>query len=202
MAFISLPKLEFSVGPPLEELLERRRSVRDYAPKPVTLAQAATLLWAAQGTTDREGLRTVPSAGALYPLELRIVAGDVSGLAPGIYRYLAPQGVLDLGAEGDWRHALATAALGQSWLADAPLILVFSARYSLTTGKYHQRGVQYVHIEVGHAAQNVLLMAVALNLVAAVVGAFQDERVAEVVGLNVGESPLYLLPIGYPKSLL
>lgn len=198
MNLIRLPRPETGSGHALEQLLARRRSVRDYTGQPLTFAQVASLLWAAQGVNDPQGLRTVPSAGALYPLELYLLAGSVSGLASGIYRHHPREDAIELVAEGDRRRELAMAALGQSWLADAALTLVFAVRYEATTRKYGQRGVQYVHIEVGHAAQNALLMAFALNLGAAVLGAFHDERVANSAGLNRDEVPLYLLPVGHP----
>lgn len=201
MNLIRLPKAETNLGHPLELLLSRRRSVRDFSAQPLALAQVACLLWAAQGITDPRGLRTAPSAGALYPLELYLVAGAVTGLEPGSYRYLPRDGSIERVLAGDQRAALAAAALGQSWLADAAVTLVFAARHGRTTGKYGQRGIQYVHIEAGHAAQNVLLTAVALNLGAAVVGAFDDKHVAAVLGLSKAETPLYLLPIGQAAPL-
>lgn len=198
MFILSLPASEPAPDLSLEQLLARRRSIRDYTSQPLTLGQLAGLLWAAEGITAPPYLRTAPSAGALYPLQLYPMAGNVSSLASGVYRHLPDQSAVGLLAEGDRRRELAAAALGQSWLAEAPLTLVFAARYARTTWKYHRRGIQYVHIEVGHAAQNALLMAVALNLGAAVVGAFHDERVASVLGLNGEETPLYLLPVGHP----
>jgi SagB-type dehydrogenase family enzyme len=131
-------------------------------------------------------------------LEIYLAAGAVTGLSPGIYRYLSGDDALESVAEGDQRATLAAAALGQFWLADAALILTLAACYERTTCKYGRRGIQYVHMEAGHAAQNVLLMAVALNLGAAVVGAFDDERVASAIGLADGETPLYLVPVGHP----
>jgi SagB-type dehydrogenase family enzyme len=196
MSLIKLPRAETALGHPLELLLSRRRSVRDFVSRPVSLAQASCLLWSAQGITDAGGLRTAPSAGALYPLTLYLVAGAVTGLEPGIYRYLPRENAVENIRKGDSRSALAEAALGQSWVADAALSIVFAARYERTTGKYGKRGVQYVHIEVGHATQNVLLTAVALNLGAAVVGAFDDSAVASVAGLAGEETPLYLVPVG------
>ena len=198
MSILSLPKVEPSPPLRLEQLLARRRSIRDYTVQPLTLAQVASLLGAAEGITLAPDLRTAPSAGALYPLQLYLVAGNARGLIPGVYRHLPDPGALEQLAEGDRRNDLAAAALGQSWIAAAPLTLVFTARYARTTKKYHQRGIQYVHIEVGHAAQNALLMAVALNLGAAVVGAFDDGGVVSVVGLDTEETPLYLLPVGHP----
>lgn len=201
MSLIKLPRAETSLGHPLELLLAQRRSVRDYVPTSISLVQASCLLWSAQGVTDLRGLRTAPSAGALYPLEPYLVAGAVTGLTPGIYRYVPQENSVASIQQGDRRTALAVAALGQSWLADAALTLVFAADYERTTRKYGRRGIQYVHIEVGHAAQNTLLTAVALNLGAAVVGAFDDKRVAQVVGLSKEETPLYLLPVGHKAAL-
>ena len=195
---IVLPTVEPGPAQPMGRLLTLRRCIRDYAKRPVTLEQAACLLRAAQGITGAGGLRAAPSAGALYPLEIRLVAGKVSGLEAGIYRYLPSQDALEQAEAGDRRIELAAAALGQSWIADAALTLVFSARYERTTVKYGGRGVRYVHMEVGHAAQNVLLMAVALGLGAAVVGAFDDARIAALARLQREEAPLYLLPAGHP----
>ena len=104
----------------LERLLEQRRSVRAYERAPLSLAEAGQLAWAAQGMTHLEGLRTAPSAGALYPLELFLVAGDVQGMEPGVYRYLPRRHALARLAEGDRRKPLGRAAYGQEWSADAP----------------------------------------------------------------------------------
>jgi SagB-type dehydrogenase family enzyme len=184
----------------LAEAFAKRRSVRDYAERALTLTQIAHLMWAAQGVNDPSGLRTAPSAGALYPLELLLVAGVVSGLASGIYRYHPRHHVLELVAAGDQRRRLAKAALGQTWIADSAAVLVISAVYERTTRKYGPRGKRYVHIEVGHAAQNALLQTAALGLGAGVVGAFDDAAVAKVLALSAAEQPLYLLPVGWPSG--
>jgi SagB-type dehydrogenase family enzyme len=183
-------------GPTLAAALHKRRSMRAYSEAPLTLEQIAQLLWAAQGINDPSGLRTAPSAGALYPLELLLVAGNVDGLEAGVYRYRPGQHALELMLRGDQRRRLAKAALGQSWIARAAVVLVITAVYERTTRKYGDRGRRYVHIEVGHAAQNTLLQAAALHLGAGLVGAFDDTTVAEVLALPASEHVLYLLPIG------
>lgn len=200
MTRITLPESVSLEGPTLAEALLKRRSIRDYAAGSLTLAQVAQLLWAAQGTNDRSGLRTAPSAGALYPLELLLVAGDVAGLTAGVYRYRPRHHALERIAEGDHRSRLAEAALGQSWAARGAAMLVITAIYERTTRKYGHRGKRYVHIEVGHAAQNVLLQAAALGLGAGVVGAFDDAAVARILQLPASEHPLYLLPVGWPTD--
>jgi SagB-type dehydrogenase family enzyme len=194
---IKLPQTESNPGQPLAQLLAQRRCVRKYAHRSVTLANAASLLWAAQGVNADDDLRTAPSAGALHPIEIYLAAGAVTELAPGIYRYLPSAGAIENAAEGDRRVALARAALGQTWVADAALILIIAADYEHTTSKHGRRGKRYVHMEAGHVAQNVLLMAATLNLGSAVVGAFDDKLVVAATGLERHQAPLYLLPVGY-----
>jgi SagB-type dehydrogenase family enzyme len=196
MTRITLPKSVSPEGATLTEALLKRRSIRAYAEESLTLDEVARLLWAAQGSNDPSGLRTAPSAGALYPLEVLLVAGNVSGLEAGVYRYHPRHHVLETIVEGDHRGRLAEAALGQSWVAGAAAMLVITAVYERTTWKYGQRGKRYVHIEVGHAAQNALLQAAALGLGAGVVGAFDDAAVAKILALPDSEHALYLLPIG------
>jgi SagB-type dehydrogenase family enzyme len=156
------------------------------------------LLWATQGTT-RGGHRTAPSAGALYPLEAYLVASRVEGLAPGVYRYEPAAHRLVRLAAGDRSGDLARAAFGQDWLGEAAAIVVLAAVEQRTTAKYGRRGVRYVRMEAGHAAQNVLLQAAALGIGATPVGAFDDARVHKVLGLDAAEQPLYLLPVGRPR---
>jgi len=193
---VDLPRPRLDGGLSVERAIAQRRTVREFAPAPLSLAQVGQLLWAAQGITRDDGRRTAPSAGARYPLQVYLVAGSVTGLTPGVYRYEPATQRLHPVAAGDRRADLASAAVGQSWIARAPAILVFGAIESRTTRKYGARGVRYVHMEAGHAAQNVLLQAESLGLAAAPVGAFRDERVAALVGLGRDERPLYLLPVG------
>lgn len=180
----------------VEEALKRRRSVRSFRDEPLTLAEVSQLLWAAQGITTDWGGRTAPSAGALYPLEVYAVVGEVVGLEPGVYHYRPDGHRLVKRQEGDLRAELAGAALGQAWVREAPVVLVIAAHYRRTTGKYGERGIRYVHIEVGHAGQNIYLQAEALGLGTVIVGAFSDRRVKELLGLE-GE-PLVLMPLGRP----
>lgn len=193
---IVLPAPSLSGGLPLERLLRQRRSVRSFAPAPLSLPEVAQLLWAAQGITAAQGLRTAPSAGALYPLELYLAAGNVAGLAAGVYRY-APHAHRLVPVRGeDVRRALAAAALHQDWMAGAPAIVVLAAVPARTRAKYGGRAMRYVWIEAGHAAENALLQAEDLGLGAVAVGAFDDERVARVLDLPAGTMPLLLLPVG------
>lgn len=192
---VSLPAV--SQSEPLPQLLARRHSQRDYNLTPLTLTELAALLWAAQGRTPHDSSRTAPSAGALYPLELYCLVGAVTGLDAGVYHYRPALHALALHASGDRRVDLADAALDQDWFVTAPAILAFAAEFERTTRKYGERGVRYVQIEVGHAAQNVCLMVTALGCGCATVGAFDDEAVKAVLQLPPREVPLYLLPVGW-----
>jgi SagB-type dehydrogenase family enzyme len=172
-----------------------RRSIRSFSDAMLVLPELGQLLWAGQGITDRAGLRTAPSAGALYPLELYAVVGAVSDMEPGSYHYTAARHDLTGVIEGDRLAALADAA-AQEWIAGAAAAIVISGVVARTTTKYGSRGTRYVYMEGGHAAQNIQLQAVALELGSTVVGAFDDERVKEAVGIEHGAQPLYIIPIG------
>ncbi len=188
------PRLKGTVS--LEETLLKRRSVRDYADVALTLEEVSQLLWAGQGITDTRGGRTAPSAGATYPLEVYLVSGNVQSLAAGIYKYNPKKHELIKVSDGDVRAKLADAALVQTFVAAASIDIVIAAVYERTTWRYGDRGIRYVHIEVGHAAQNICLEAVALGLATVPVGAFHDDRVKSVLGLPANEVPIYILPVG------
>lgn len=184
----------------VERALQERRSIREYGPEPLTLSQVGQLLWAAQGISDEQGHRTAPSAGALYPLEVYLVAGNVERLGAGVYHYRPRSHFLNRVLSGDRRRALQPAALDQEAVGDAPAVIVLAALYERTTGKYGDRGIRYVHMEVGAAAENVYLQAVALQLGTVFIGAFYDDQVQEALQLADDKAPLALLPVGHPAG--
>jgi len=196
---IALPEQSFEGEVSVERALTLRRSVRKFAPEALSLSAVSQLLWAAQGITDPKGLRTAPSAGALYPLEVYLVAGHVSGVRAGVYRYDPRRHRLLRVLDGDRRAGVAEAALDQDWVAKAPAILVIAAIYERTARKYGRRAAHYVDIEVGHAAQNVYLQATALGLGTTMVGAFRDEELSRALGLTGRTKPVGLLPVGKPR---
>lgn len=194
---IPLPEPRYESAISLEKTLLERRSVRSFRDESLNLAETAQLLWAAQGITDEaRGLRTAPSAGALYPMEVYLVVRKTDGLAPGVYRYLPRSHELESVRAGDFSAPLAAAALGQSSIREAAATIVLAGVYARTRGRYGDRTERYVHIETGHVGQNVALQAVALGLSTVVIGAFQDQDVARVVGMSDGEDPLYIIPVG------
>ena len=197
---VDLPRPAVDSGVSVERALRERRSVRAYVPGALTLAELGQLLWAAQGVTAPGGLRAAPSAGALYPLELRVVVGEVAGLEMGVYRYLPGVHRLERSDPRDLRPDLAAAAHQQAWVSDNAALVVISAQYGRTTGKYGPRGVRYAHLEAGHAAENLFLQATALGISTVVVGAFDDAAVTRLLRLEPGEEPLVLMPLGRPDS--
>lgn len=175
----------------VEEAIARRRSVREFARAPLTERELGQLLWAAQGITDRaRGFRTTPSAGATFPLETYVATPD------GIFRYHPKQHALESVKAGDVRRALATAALGQRWVETAAAVIIFTTVPERTTHRYGPRGTMYIHMEAGHAAENLHLQAVAMGLGSAPVGAFDESAVAKILNLTTTETPLYLIPVG------
>ncbi|MBZ5611271.1 MAG: SagB/ThcOx family dehydrogenase [Acidobacteriia bacterium] len=193
---IALPQPRTKGETSLEHCLLNRRSVRSYRDVPLLLDAVGQLLWAAQGVTAEGHLRTAPSAGALYPLEVYLVAGNVDGVSPGLYHYRPERHELLLVKPGDLRQELARATFEQDCVQSAAATILFAAVYARTGGKYGQRATRYVHMEAGHAAQNVCLQAAALGLGTVTVGAFQDDEVKRVAELPESHEPVYLMPVG------
>lgn len=194
---VRLPELETSGRSRIEELIAKRRSVRRYKDKKLSESVISRLLWAAQGISSKDGLRTSPSAGALYPLEIHVVTGGGGELEPGVYRYIPEDHTLIREIAGDIREKLSKAALSQPMIRNAPVSIVISAIYARITGKYGNRGLSYTHMEAGHAAQNVCLLGVELGIGTCTAGAFENEEVKSVLKLPANEEPLYILPLGY-----
>lgn len=201
--FISLPAPTLKGKLSVEEALEARRTVRRFGSRALTLAQLSQLLWAADGVTDpSRGYRSAPSAGALYPLDLYVAVGErlVADLRPGVYHYLPDRHGLKLNREGDVRKELARASLYQSWMAEAPIMVVITGEYARCTRKYGERGVLYTHIEVGHVGQNLFLQAEALGLGAGIVGSFENRAVSQTLSIPEAHEPLLIMPVGHKHS--
>ena len=197
---IKLPPPNLKGKISIEEAIAKRRSVRRFRTQPLSLPQLSQILWSAQGITGTSRYRAVPSAGATYPLEVFIVIGEktVESLQAGTYHYEVDNHSLSLHLEGDLRRELAEAALGQGFIASAPVNIVICALFSRTAYSYSKRGERYVHMEVGHVGQNISLQAIALGLATVMVGAFEDEAVRRVLKIEEQIKPLYIIPIGTP----
>lgn len=177
----------------VEEAISTRRSVREFSRDPLSMDEIGQLFWSAQGITDSaSGHRASPSAGALYPLEVYAVTHD------GVYHYLPANHQLERVIARDLRLSLAGAALGQTAVQEAAVDFVFTGVVSRTSGKYGDRAERFVYMEAGHAAENMLLQALALGLGGVTIGGFSDDAVRTVLALPAGEQPLYIVSIGKP----
>jgi len=189
----------------VEEALSARRSHRSFTNEAISAEDLSQLLWSAYGITyplsgypqTQGGLRTAPSAGALFPLKIYVLIGKVRGIEPGVYRYSSRGHKITRVIDRDVREELSTAALRQEMIKTAPAVIFYSADFSLTTSKYGDRGRdRYVCMDLGHSAQNVYLQAEALHLGTCAIGAFNDEAVRNVMQLPENEEPLYIMPVG------
>ena len=191
---ISLPRPKTKGTMSLEESISRRRSIRSFAPKELSLDEISQILWATQGITDKmQGFRAAPSAGALYPLEIYVVKSD------GVFHYNVEEHSLEKIRSNDVREEIVRAAWGQSFIQQAPVSIVICAVRTRTISRYGSRGNRYVDIEVGHAAENLHLQAVALGLASVPIGAFTDSEVKRILTLPRDTEPIYIIPVGHTK---
>jgi len=203
-AEIALPSPSYKGSVSVEEALKARRTHRSFQSRPLILKQFSQILWGAYGVTDRKYgsfLKTAPSAGALYPLDIYGVVGQgsVETLAPGIYHFRPENHAIELVKQGDLRAEVARQALQQMWMAKAPLMLVITGEYNRSSIKYGLRGATYTHIEAGHVGQNVFLQAEAIGLRAGIVGAFNNQQIIRAMGLSTSHDPLLIMPVGYSE---
>jgi SagB-type dehydrogenase family enzyme len=196
---LTLPPPELRGAMTVEQALHQRRSKREFAAVPLSLADVSQVLWAAQGVTDPRGWRTAPSAGALAPLVVYLVAARVAGLPPGEYRYLPQAHALLPLRSGDLRPELASAALEQAAVREAAAVLVIVAVVQRTQARYGSRAERFVQLEAGHASQNVYLQCTARGLATVFLGAFDELRLLAALGLPADQVPLGLMPFGRAK---
>ena len=205
-----LPSPETDGNISVEKALTSRRSHRNFQSKAISSEQLSQILWAAYGITFpiqdhpdvRGGLRTTPSAGARYPLEIYAIIGNVEGIDPGVYKYISAEHKIIRTIDKDVRDELCNAALEQGMIRRAPASVFYSAIFNRTIERYGERGRRYVYMELGHSAQNIHLQAEALRLGTCAIGAFTDSRVSQVLKLPANEEPLYIMPIGYYSKIL
>ncbi|MFH1415608.1 MAG: SagB/ThcOx family dehydrogenase [Elusimicrobiota bacterium] len=199
---VELPDVTLGKDNNVSISIERMHSVRDFADKPLELKDVSQLIWAAGGTkidAVTGASRSYPSAGACYPLEFHLVAGNIKGLSPGIYRYDNKHHVLRKTVDGDMRKKLAEQAYGQKMFRTAPCCIVITSVNSRTTSRYPDRGSAYIYIDAGHSGQNIYLTAAASGYATVAVGAFNDSGISTLLKLPRTETPVILYPLGYPE---
>jgi SagB-type dehydrogenase family enzyme len=201
---VELPLPEPAKNFSLEAALRNRRSTRDFSPKPMNLRQLSLLLWASTGIQNRidgHDFRTAPSAGALYPIETYVVSNNVEGLRKALFHYSIEHHWLEELQEGDLALPIARAALDQEMFAKAAVIFLWTAIFGRSKWKYRQRAYRYVYLDAGHIAQNLALAATGSGLGSCQVGAFFDDEVNNIIGIDgEEESAIYLSIVGYPAT--
>jgi SagB-type dehydrogenase family enzyme len=200
---LSLPSPSRKGTVSVEEALSSRRTHRSFHGRALTVKEFAQMLWAAYGVTavtPGGQLKTAPSAGASYPIDIYAVVGEggVEFVAPGVYHYRPESHSVRSVKSGDVRTQVAAACLRQMWMAPAPLLIVITGEYARCSAKYGPRGVIYTQIEAGHVGQNVFLQAEALCLKAGIVGAFEKEDLGQALHIPAAHEPLLVMPVGYP----
>ncbi len=201
----SLPRPEITGDAALWQLLKKRRSRREYiAGRPVTKGLLSALLWATQGLTGRQGsfyFSTAPSAGGLYPVETYLSVRSVEEMDPGIYHFRPREADLEMVKQGDQSGVLARAALGQDLVAAANVTFIWSAVVERSKWKYRERAYRYIYIDAGHIGQNLYLAAEALGMGACTIGAFFDDQMNDIIGVDgIGETVIYLGCVGWPAQ--
>jgi len=195
-----LPEPAKDDGRPLWEAIAARRSRRSFSGEPISLAELSQLLWATQGLTGEvEGfeLRTCASAGALYPNETYVIAQGVTDLPAGAHHYVIRDHALGMLSEGDFSVDVAQACLGQDWMTRAAAVFVWGAVVSRSAWKYQNRAYRYLYLDAGHIGAQLQLACGALGLISCNIGAFLDNEVAALVGLDSRtEVVVYLTAVG------
>ncbi len=194
---IKLPQPAYTGLISVEEALHKRRSIRDYSKEPLTIKEISQILWAAQGITEEKyKLRTTPSAGALYPLEIYIAVSNVKDLSAGLYKYVPQNHTVKKISDGDKLLDISNAALRQDAIENSSAIILIAAVYERTAVKYSGRTERYVDMEVGAAAQNIYLQSVSLEIGTVIMGAFKDDALKNILRLPENENPLAIMPLG------
>jgi len=187
----------------LDEALHRRRSIRRYVPTPLPQDRLSYLLWATAGVQHTLGdfnFRAAPSAGALYPVETYLVLNRVEGLLQGVYHYAVRPHALEELKTGDLSRDVVRASMGQRMIADAPVVFIWTAVFQRSKFRYHDRAYRYIYLDVGHIAQNLALAAVGIGLASCQVGAYFDDEVNALIGVDgTEESVVYMSVAGWPS---
>ncbi len=183
--------------------IETRRSVRVFSDEALSLSEISRLVWAAQGVTAKHGdaaFRAAPSAGAQYPVETYLAVNRGEGIDAGVYHLNVRDFALERLSEGSPGAVLADAGLGQGFLATCSVVFIWTGIYKRLMWRYGKRGVRYIFMDAGHIAENLHLAATAMGLGCCAVGAFDDEDVAGILGLDgKDEFPVYLSAVGVPR---
>jgi SagB-type dehydrogenase family enzyme len=200
---VKLPTLLTKTTATFTEVILKRKSTRAFSNQSLSKADLAFLLWTTTGIQRAEHgfeFRTAPSAGALYPIETYVCVNNVEDVVQGLYHYNIKDHLLEEIRTGNLGDEIAHAALDQRICAIAPVVIIWAAMFNRSKWKYSQRAYRYVYLDAGHIAQNLALAATSINCGSCQVGAFFDDEINAIIGLDgVEESAIYLSVLGHPK---
>ena len=176
-----------------EEALAKRRSVRLFSSKPLESEHIGQLAWAGQGITDQQrGLRTAPSAGETYPIDLYFATEQ------GLFVYRPAEHSLEQTSDQDIRAKLAAATSMQESVATAGCNIIVAGSVRKLTSQFREKARTYMLLEAGHIAQNIQLQAVCLDLGSVTIGGFNTKDVSRTCRLTRGLEPIYIICVGHP----
>ncbi len=197
---IDLPRPSVTSNMALDSCLKKRKSIRDFSDKPISLKQLSYLLWASTGIQRNEhgfDYRTAPSAGALYPIETYLVVNKVKDLPNGVYHYAIRSHALEELKLGDFGIKAANAALDQLMCAKAAVVFIWTAIFQRSKWKYGQRAYRYIYLDAGHIGENLALASTSLGLGSCQIGALFDDEVNDIIDVNgTNESTIYMSVVG------
>jgi SagB-type dehydrogenase family enzyme len=198
---VELPEPDLTGGLPAATAIAQRRSTRDYVATPMTAAELSRLLYLTSGiAADKYGnaRRTAPSSGALYPIEVYAVVHRVDGVEPGVYHYAYREHALERVRAGDFRTNVVEQAISQEFLGECGVVLFLTMIMQRMRPKYQDRSYRYGLLEAGHLGENAYLAATSMGLGACGVGAFMDDAINEMLGVDgVEEAAVYMLAAGH-----
>lgn len=198
---ITLPEPDLEGGPATAETIAGRRSTRAYSATPMTLAELSSVLFLTTGlSSDRWGnaRRTAPSSGALYPVETYAVLHNVDGLERGLYHYALREHALEQVRGADLRAKVVEQGIGQEFLGECGAVLFLTQILQRMRPKYQDRSYRYGLLEAGHIGENAYLAATSMGLGACGIGAFMDDAINDMLGVDgVEEAAVYMLAVGH-----
>ncbi len=208
---IKLPPFKDLVDNPKTffEVIEARKSVRDFGETSLDLKSFSKILGYSYGVIDKleepvvgERLRRgAPSGGGIYAAEIYLGIRNVEGVDPGIYHYNVPNHELELLIPGDPTQKLIKVCCDQPYASQANVVLLISSVMPRHKLKYGERGYRYALLDIGHLGQNIYLTCTAEDLAVMTTCGFYDDLGNELLKLDgLDESLMYVAFIGKKKE--
>ena len=181
--------------------IEARRSIRNYSQEPLTIEELSYLLWVTQGVvkvTPGATFRNVPSAGARHALETYLLINNVRDIPEGMYRFLAiDHKLVEVNSDPDIADRITQGCLEQDFIRKSAVTFIWVADVYRMKWRYGERGYRYLHLDAGHACQNLYLGAGSLDCGVCAIAAFSDDYMNDLLGLDgVKQFVIYVATVG------